>query len=516
MKRQVILVVLDGWGIGAKDITNPINVAKTPNIDFIRTHYLTGSLQASGIAVGLPWKEEGNSEVGHLTLGSGKIIYQHYPRITISIQDGSFFKNKVLLDAAEHVKKNNSALNLIGLLTDANIHASVDHIVALIKFANENKVPKVNIHLYTDGKDSPPRSSLKILQKINPLLSDTVKIASVSGRHYAMDRDGHWDRTQKAYDVLTGNGEFADSAEKLIEETHNEGLNDPFVKPHMIGPENNCVKDNDAIVFFDFREDSVRQIVSAFVVTDFKEFPVKKFNNVYIATMTQYLDKFNVPVISPQEKIENPLGKILADNGKVQLRIAETEKYAHVTYFFNGLNEKPYDNEFRILVPSRNVSNHAEHPEMMASEITSRIIQSMEDGAYDFILANYANGDLVAHTGNFDAALIAVKTLDEEMGKLAQKAVERGDILIITSDHGNVEKMADPLTAEPLTGHDLSPVPIYMIAKEFQSNKTIAEAELIESETIGILSDVAPTILEIMDLPKPKTMTGQSLFGFLK
>ncbi len=516
MKRQIILAILDGWGIGSKDISSPMFVAKTPNIDYIKTHFLTGSLQASGIAVGLPWSEEGNSEVGHLTIGAGKIIYQHYPRITMSIQDGSFYKNKFLLEAAAHVKKNNSAIHFAGLLTDANIHASVDHLVALINFANQNKLSKVYIHLYTDGKDSPPQSALNILKKIKPLLNDQVKIASISGRHFSLDRDAHWDRTKMAYEALTGTAPMIEDYEKLIKDTYEAGYNDQFVKPRVVGPEINCIKDNDAIIFFDYREDSVRQIVSSFVVKDFKEFPIKNFTNLYIATFTSYTDKFTVPVISPQEKVENPLGKVIAENNKIQLRLAETEKYAHVTYFFNGLNEKPYLNEFRILIPSRNVASHAEHPEMMASELTSRIIQSMEDEAFDFILVNYANGDLVAHTGNYDAALIAVKTIDEEIGKLAKQVLEKNNILMITSDHGNIERMMDPLTGKITSGHDLSPVPVYLIGKEFEKNRSIEDAEEAEKETVGMLSDVAPTILELMDIPKPKEMTGESFLRLLK
>ncbi|MDD5431085.1 MAG: 2,3-bisphosphoglycerate-independent phosphoglycerate mutase [Candidatus Pacebacteria bacterium] len=516
MKRQIILAILDGWGIGSKDASNPIYSATTPNIDFIKSHFQMGSLQASGIAVGLPWGEAGNSEVGHLTIGAGKIIYQHYPRITMSIQDGSFFKNKTLLETVKHVKKNKSALNLVGLLSDANIHAAVEHLIALIDFAVKNETPKVNLHLFTDGKDSNPESSLDILKKVIPLLSDKVKLASISGRHYGEDRDAHWDRTQKAYEVLTGTGPVTDNYEKVIKETYADGLNDEFVKPYIVGPENNCIKDNDAVFFFDYREDSIRQIVTSFTEPEFKEFPVKKLKNLYIASMTKYAEKFKIPVAFSPEKVEDPLGKVLADNGKTQLRIAETEKYAHVTYFFNGLIEPPFNNEFRILVPSKNVASHAEHPEMMAAELTSRIIQSMDDEAFDFILVNYANGDLIAHTGNFDAALEAVKIIDEEMGKLAKKVIERNDVLIITSDHGNIEKMMDLKTNKITTGHDMSPVPVYLIGREFQKNKTMEDVNDIEKQNAGVLSDIAPTILELMNIEKPKQMTGQSLLGSLE
>lgn len=516
MKKQIVLVVLDGWGIGKKDHSNPIHIQGTPNIDYIKSHFPSGALQASGIAVGLPWGEEGNSEVGHITIGAGKVIFQHYPRISIAIRDGSFFKNKALLALAEHVKKNNSSLNIAGLLTDANIHASLEHLLALIEFAKKNGIKKTNLHLYTDGKDSPLRSAGGLLSKVEMALGSGVKIASIIGRYYALDRDNHWDRTQKAYNILIGEGPITNDYKELIEKNYQKNLSDEFIEPHLIGPENNGIKDGDGLIFFDFREDSVRQIVESFINPEFENFPVKKFNNLYIVTMTEYSAKFSLPVAFPQEKVENPLGKIISENGLSQLRIAESDKYAHVTYFFNGLQNKTFPNEFRILVPSKNIVHHEEAPEMMASEITSRIIQALEENSFNFIFVNYANSDIIGHTGNFDAGMAAVKTIDEEIGKLYKKILEYNDILIITSDHGNVEKMMDPLTAKPTTGHDTSPVPIYIVANEFFRNKTVKDAEESEREIVGILSDVAPTILKLMGIPKPPDMTGQDIFPLLR
>lgn len=509
MKQQVILIILDGWGIGAKDNSNPIYMAKTPYLDYIKTHFPSGALQASGIAVGLPWGEEGNSEVGHLTIGAGKVLYQHYPKITMSIKDGSFFKNPVLLKAAEHAKKNNSAINFAGLLTDANIHASIEHMLALIEFAKRNGLEKINLHLFTDGKDSPPRSALGFLKKI------PIPVATISGRYYSEDRTGHWERTQKTYEVMVGNDQTIPSAEDFINSQYLKGLNDQYIEPRVIGPENRGIKDGDALVFFDYREDSIRQIAESFINKDFSAFQTKKFENLFIATMTQYSDNLKVPVIFPQEKIEKPLGKVLAENGKTQLRVAETEKYAHITYFLNGLIEPPMENEYRVLIPSQRIAHQEDKPEMMASEITTRVIQAIEEGAFDFILANYANGDLIAHTGNFDAGMEAVKIIDEEIGKIAKTALSRNAALIITSDHGNIEKMIDSQTARALTGHDSSPVPIYLIANQYRKETNTKEAELAEKETVGILSDVAPTILELMNVAKPKEMTGQSLIKFL-
>ncbi len=515
MRRQIVLAVLDGWGIGKKDGSNPIHVQGTPNIDYIKSHFLSGALQASGIAIGLPWNEEGNSEVGHLTLGAGKVIFQHYPRISMSIRDGSFYKNKTLLDLASHVKNNSGTLNIAGLLTDANIHASLEHLLALIDFAKKNNIPKVNLHLYTDGKDSPLKSAGGLLSKVEAALSPTVKIASLIGRYYALDRDGHWDRTQKAYNALVGDGPITEDYKELIAKNYSKNLSDEFIEPHLIGPENNGIKDGDGLIFFDFREDSIRQLVETFINPEFNNFPVKKFTNLFIATMTEYSPRFGLPVVSPQEKVENPIGKILSENGKSQLRIAESDKYAHVTYFFNGLHDKTFENEFRILVPSKNVARHDEAPEMMAAEITNRVIQALDENSFDFILINYANADIIGHTGNFDAGMVAVKTLDEQIGKLTQKILEDGDILIITADHGNVEKMMDPLTAKPTTGHDSSPVPVYIVAREFFRNKSKTEVENSENETVGILSDIAPTILHIMNISKPPEMTGQNLLSIL-
>ncbi|MBI3046143.1 MAG: 2,3-bisphosphoglycerate-independent phosphoglycerate mutase [Candidatus Harrisonbacteria bacterium] len=515
MKRQVILAILDGWGIGPKNESNPIHTQGTPNLDYIKTVFLTGALQASGISVGLPWNEEGNSEVGHLTIGAGKVIYQHYPRITLSIQDGSFAKNKVFLNAFDHAKKNKSALNFAGLLTEGNIHASLQHLTALIDLAKKNKVGKINLHLFSDGKDSEPKSAVRILKKLMVDTGEGWEIGSFSGRHYALDRDGYWERTRPTYEAMTGAGLPIKNIGAAIKEAYGKNLNDQQINPYVINPEA-AIRDNDALIFFDFREDSIRQIASAFILKDFNQFPVKQFSNLYIATMTDYSDKFTVPVAYPPEKIENPLAKILADNGKSQIHIAETEKYAHVTYFFNGYREQPFSNEYRVLIPSKKVANYEEKPKMQAKEVTSRAIQAIEEGAFDFVLVNYANGDMIAHTGNYEAAKIAVQEVDESIGTILRSALANNAVLIITADHGNLETMLNSKTGEITTAHDISPVPIYIAGNEFVKQKTPAEIGLAEKETVGILSDVAPTILEIMNIPQPPEMTGQSLIKLLR
>lgn len=518
MKRTVILVILDGWGIGAADESNPIHITNPKSINYLKANFPAGTLQASGISVGLPWGEEGNSEVGHLNLGAGKIIYQRYPRISLAIRDGSFYKNQALKKAFEHAKKHNSSINLIGLLSGGNVHSSLEHLKALIKFAEQENIPKINLHLFTDGRDSPPHSALELLAQLpkeNPLTGSGYKLASLSGRFYAMDRESYWERVQRAYKVLIGQGETTENVESHIKKVYERKLTDEFIEPIGIGPENRGIKDNDALIFFNFREDRIRELAEVFINEDFKIFPKKSFKNLYITTMTQYRDDFNVPVVFPPEKIETCLGKVLAEYNKSQFRIAETQKYPHITYFFNGLREEPFKNEYRALIPSKIIWHQEEHPEMMAPEITIRAVESIGENIFDFILINYANPDIIAHTGNYDACLKAVKVIDEQINKIVKSALEHNDFLIITSDHGNIERVIYSETGRPETQHNISPVPIYLVAKEFQRSKTEAEIRRSEKENVGILADVAPTILELMDIDKPKEMTGQSLLRFL-
>jgi len=507
-KRTIILAILDGWGIGKPDESNPIHVVNPSNINYLKANFPAGVLQASGISVGLPWSEEGNSEVGHLNLGAGRIIYQYYPRITLAIHDNSFFKNQALKAAFEHAKKYNSAVNLIGLLSESNVHSSLEHLIALIQFAEKEKISKLNLHLFTDGRDSSPNSALELLSR----LPKETKLASLSGRFYAMDREGHWDRTQKTYSVLTGEGPITENIEVHIKKTYDRKLSDEFIEPILIGP---GIKDNDALIFFNFREDRIRQLAATFIDKQFKNFPVKPFTNLYVVTMTQYDKNFDVPMAFQPEKIEVCLGKVLEDKGKSQLRVAETQKYPHITYFFNGMREEPFKNEYRILIPSKAIVRQEQQPEMMASEITTRAIESIGENVFDFILINYANPDIIAHTGNYEACLQAVKVIDEQIGKVIKAALEHDDILIITSDHGNIERVFNPLTGLAETKHDPSPVPIYLVAKEFQRQKTDEEIRQSEKINTGILADVAPTILELMGIAKPKEMTGQSLLKSL-
>lgn len=517
-KRTLVLAVLDGWGIGAEDHSNPIYVAEPKQIAHIKHTYPAGTLQASGIAVGLPWGEVGDSEVGHLTLGAGKVLYQHYPRITLAIRNRSFFQNEALIGAAAHAKQHNSAVHLIGLVGQSNVHSSLEHLQALIELMRDEGVPRINLHLITDGEDSPPKSAPELVVQL-----PAEDIVSIAGRYFAMDRDLHWDRTARVYRMLiaaSGGGAgapapapTASAIASFLTAHYARGLTDEFVEPTLIQP-NRAVADNDALVFFNFREDSMRQLVHMFLdPTTGGPHPIPK--NLYITTFTRYSSQFHVPVAFPPDAVVNPLGKVLSDAGRVQLRIAETSKYAHVTYFFNGFVEPPFPNEYRVLIPSRALAHADEHPEMMASDVTARVLSALGEGVYDFILVNYANADVVGHTGNFDAALAAVRVLDEQIGLLMKAVLDGGHILVITSDHGNAERMLDPMTGRKETGHETNPVPIYVITPGYERVKSRELVREIEQAKTGVLSDVAPTVLALMGIPKPAEMTGMNLLPSL-
>ncbi len=524
MYNTVILVILDGFGRGPENTANAIFKARKPNFDFIEKNFPMTNLQASGIAVGQPWGEEGNSEVGHLNLGSGRIVYQYLPRIIFAIRDGSFYKNPALLGAAEHIRKNNSAFHIIGLIGSGNVHSYIDHLYAILEFAKRENMEKVFIHAFTDGRDSPPKEALEFYEKLQNKISREypfAKIVSLTGRHFAMDRDNSWDKTEKTYRLLTENkGEVYSDTKSALQSDYDKNLTDEFIEPKVItipsGNSEGLIKDGDALVSLDFREDSARQLTRAFVEEDFNKFVRKKINNLYFAAMTRYEESLPIHVLFELLKIENPLAKIISDAGKTQVHIAETEKYAHITYFFNGGIENPFPKEERIIVPTMRDSNFEENQAMSAEEITEKIVKSVNSKKYDFIVANYANADMIGHTGNFNATVSAIEILDKEMGQLMTESLKANAALIITSDHGNADEMIDLLTGQPHTEHTSNPVPFYLIANDFKKEKTPEEVELGKIEVDGILADVTPTILELMGLPKSPEMTGKSLLRILK
>lgn len=513
MRKTYLLVVLDGWGLGPENDSNAIYRAEPATFRFIQENFPGGGLQASGIAAGLPWHEVGNSEVGHLNLGAGRIVYQHYPRILMAIEDGTFFKNTALLDAFSHTRETGGTVHLIGLLTAGNVHASLAHLEALIKMAAENKCIDLALHLFTDGRDSPPRSALQLIAEVRKNIQryGIGAIASIAGRYYGMDRDENWDFTERVYRMLIGNGvntAGAKTAEEIIETSYQNNRSDEFIIPE-ITKDFRPIKKGDAIIFFNFREDRMRQLAAAFIKTDFSSFHTEPIPDLYVATMTEYASAFTIPVAFPRETITNSLGEVLAQNGKIQLRIAESVKSAHVTYFFNGLREEPFPNEFRVIVPSEKIARLEEHPEMMARALTDRALSALTEQSFDFILINYANPDMVAHTGNYDATIAAIRTVDRELKRLVDETSRAGHTLIVTADHGNAEELLDLKTGKTQTEHDLNPVPFYIVDKKMRKAKPIPLYG--EPVNIGLLSDVAPTILKLMGLPQPPEMTGLSL-----
>lgn len=517
MYKPVILMILDGYGRGPENAANAIFKAKKPNIDFIEKNFPMTNLQASGIAAGLPWGEEGNSEVGHLDLGAGQIVYQYLPRITFAIRDGSFFKKPALLQAAEHTKKNNSSLHVIGLVGDGNVHSYIDHLYAILDFAKKENIKKVFIHAFTDGRDSPPKDALNLYEKVkNKLNKDYpfAKIASLIGRHCAMDRDNNWDKTELVYQFLTeSKGEIFPDVKTAIKSEYDKNITDEFIGPKVI--ENKPIQDNDAVVFLNFRADSARQLVRAFVEEEFDKFKRKKIDNLYFVTMTRYEKDLPLNVLFEPLEIKNVLAKVISDAGRKQIHMAETEKYAHVTYFFNGGIENPFPNEDRILIPTKRDHDFAEDPTMSASEITEKLIEAINSKKYDFIVVNYANADMVGHTGNFQATVSAIEVLDSEIGKIIAEVLKINSALIITSDHGNADEEINMLTGIPYPKHSANPVPFYLIGNDFKREKSQEKLEVEKLEVDGILADVAPTILELMELPQPPEMTGKSLLKIL-
>lgn len=524
-KKKVCLIITDGWGEGERDQTNPIMTAKLPNMEIIRSHYRGGALQASGIAVGLPWGEVGNSEVGHLTLGAGKILYQHYPRISIAIETGDFAKNPVLRETLTKARQS-GRLHLIGLLSQGHVHASLEHLIQLIEVAGKEGGIEIYLHLFADGKDSAPRSFLELYERLLPTMQKHgARMGSIGGRVFGLDRDRHFDRTKEMYEAIIGNkklvaeeGEERERIRTYIEAQYAQGLNDDQLLPAMFFMEG-AVRAHDAVLFFNYREDSIRQIASCFSSTDlagqsfYPDFVKEEKVEVILTTMTEYAVGITPLIIFPPERVEEPLGKVISRAGLNQLRIAETEKYAHVTYFFNGLTEAPEPNEYRVLIPSSSTAHHNEHPEMRAREISERVIATIEEGAMDFILVNFANADMIAHTGDFAAAVKALEVLDTEIARIASAALTRGVTTIITSDHGNVERMMDPITGIPETKHNASEVHFYLVGSEWE--RSLEERRRWRAEerlsVIGLLSDVAPTILQILGIKKPDNMTGESL-----
>jgi len=505
--NRAMLIILDGWGYAPAWGGNAITEARTPNFDFLWRKYPHTLLEASGWAVGLPGHEMGNSEVGHMTIGSGRIIPQDVTRINQAIKDQSFYQNPRIKKAVEQTKKNRSKMQLIGLLSNGGVHSHINHFFAMLELIKRESVSPVYLHLILDGRDSPPRSALhfvnQILKRIKELGLKKVKIASISGRYYAMDRDNNWQRTKSAYQVMvSGRGQRAKETLSAISRSYSSGITDQYIIPTVID-QAGVVEDGDAVIFLNFRSDRARQLTSFFLNP---KLPIKRekfLKNIFFASMVPYQSydlKLPDHPIFPPKKIKNPLAAVLSQNNLRQFHTAETEKYAHVTYFFNGIQEKPFSGEDRVLIPSPKVKTYDLKPEMSAQKVCDQVLKAQRSRKYSFILANFANTDMVGHTGSLKATIRAAETVDKELGRIID-ARKRDELIMVTADHGNAEEMIDHKTGEPHTEHTNNPVPFIVVAEGIRELK-------MKTSIAGI----APAILEELRLPLPKEMGKYNIY----
>ena len=546
--KFVLLTILDGWGIATHGPGNAVDAASTPNMDRFSSSYPHTQLLASGEAVGLPRGEPGNTETGHLNLGAGRVVYQDLERINMSIADGSFFTNPTLVEAINHAKKNKSNLHIMGLAGAGGVHSNMDHLFALIELCKKQAFTNVFLHLFTDGRDSPPTSAKAYVSKVKDILKNKGlgRIASIMGRYWAMDRDLRWDRTQKAYFALTkGQGKLIKMCEESIDSSYNEGKTDEFIEPALVSDDGatpiTIIKDNDAVIFFNFRIDRPRQLTRAFIFKDFSlanqnlgfdpylvkyqkthimderthvQEPFERgevIKNLFFVTMTEYekiLVKEGARVAFPPEIVDIPIGRIISEAGYKQLRIAESEKERFVTFYFNGQRETPFPGEDKLIVPSPKVQTYDLKPEMSARELTQLLLERLKaDSSYKLIVLNFANADMVGHTGSIGAAVTACQVVDECIGTLANWVLAYDGVMFITADHGNAEEMINATTGQIDTEHNGNPVPFITIAKDF-----VGRAQVLQT---GILADIAPTILKTLGITIPSSMTGRNLLDGL-
>ena len=500
-KKTTMLMILDGFGKNLNKEGNAVANAKKPNIDKLMMTCPTAEIYASGQSVGLPEGQMGNSEVGHTNIGAGRIVYQELTRITKSIEDGDFFSIKEFSEAIENCKKNNSKLHIMGLLSDGGVHSHERHLYGLLELAKRKDFENVYIHCFLDGRDTLPASGEGYIQKLEEKIKEKGigKIATISGRFYAMDRDKRWERVKKCYDALVNSeGDKYSTAIEAIESSYQKEVFDEFVVPTVIGNDAK-IENGDSVIFYNFRPDRAREITRALVDPDFDGFDTKKMN-LYFVTMTEYDSTMpNVQVAFKPEDLKNTFGEYISNKGLTQLRIAETEKYAHVTFFFNGGKEEPFSGEDRILIPSPKVETYDMKPEMSAYEVTEKVVEAINSEKYDTIILNFANPDMVGHTGNLEAAEKAIEAVDNCVGKIIEALNKHEGIALITADHGNAEQMIDYKTGEPFTSHTTNPVPLILYGMNDVKIKN------------GKLADLTPTMLDIMNLEKPKEMTGDSL-----
>ncbi len=519
--RPCVLVVLDGWGIAPATRANAITEARTPNFDAFVSTYPTAVLQASGEATGLPWGEAGNSEVGHMSIGAGRIVFQDLSRINAAISDNTFFSNEKLLASFEHAKKHSSAVHCIGMVSPSGVHSHIEHLFALIELAVRSNCEKLYIHAILDGRDTPFSSGLSYMETLTDRLKATpYKIATVSGRHYAMDRDNHWDRTEKAYQAIASGTAEKTAYDPIlaIRTSYEQGVYDEeFIPTVIIQGEQPLAKiqDNDAIIFFNFRADRARQLTQAFGQENFTRFERKPMSNLSVTTLTSYDATLPLAVAFMPQDISDSFSETVSDCGLTQLHVAETEKYAHITYFLNDGKEAPFPGEERIMIPSPHVESYAQKPEMGALEITDAVLSAVQKDSFDVIAINYANADMVAHTGDMKATIRAIEVLDSCLKRLVDAVLAKNGCVLITADHGNAEGLLDLHTGLIDKEHSNNPVPCILIARELEGRmldeRDISSKDLSSVEPQGMLSDVAPTLLAFLGIEQPLAMTGKNL-----
>lgn len=515
---KLILLVLDGWGYSGQKEGNAIAATPLPTFNYIEQFYPSGLLKAAGISVGLPWGEAGNSEVGHLTLGSGRVILQHMPYIIGEIRSKDFFKNEALLKAVNNAKEKGTLLHLVGMVGSGSVHSYIDHLYALLDLAKEQGISdKVRLHLFTDGKDSPPREGVHIISKLKERLEATGqgRIASIIGRDYGMNRDLDWEKTKKAFDVIVkGEGEKTKDEAQTIKQYYEQGYHDntlpPIVATDEEGNPVGRVSDQDSMIFFDFREDSERQLAKTFALPGEVGFDAKPPHITFVM-FTRYDKNIDAPVAFETPEIVNTFADVLEQNGKKQLHVGEIEKYAHITYFFNGLHKEPHAHETWIPVPTIENTKFLERPEMSTPETTQTILEAVKKGEYDVIVANFANADTIGHLGNFAATQKACQAIDSSVKEIVRVVEEKEDVAFaITADHGHVERMVNERTGEHLTEHTDNEVPFYFVYPKLKRERSALEVMAQRQNNLGLLADVAPTLLELMGLPIPNEMTGKS------
>ncbi len=520
--KPVVLIVMDGFGVAPEADGNAIAHATMPNFKKYVQSYPAMTVLASGSAVGLPWGEMGNSEVGHITIGAGRIFFQSLPRITLSIESGDFYTNKAFVDAIAHAKNSGGAVHLMGLVSPGNVHASDMHCHALLELCARQKFSRVFVHAFTDGRDSIYNSGINFIRELQAKMKELKvgAIASISGRYYAMDRDNRWDRIQKAYEaIVEGKADvYADDAVEAMQHWYDQKIYDEQITPTVITKNKKpvaTVQPGDSVIFFNFRPDRAREIAKAFVLPTFDKFSRAYVKDLYFSTFTEYEKDLPCVIAYPPQAIDHCLAKVVSDAGMKQLHIAETEKYAHVTFFMNGMIEDEFPGEERVIVPSPRVSTYDKAPEMSAIQISERVVQEIAKNTYDLIIVNFANADMVGHTGDEGATVIAMQTLDKALGMIVNAALATDGVCLVTADHGNAEEVKNLMTGDIDKEHSTNPVPLLIIGKRFEGVRApsgdVVGGDLSLTTPVGMLADVAPTILKLLEIEQPTEMTGRAL-----